>query len=449
MPTPFPIIDETTDIFDCDVYNQVIALVHERCLASGSGFFAGYSRPTATPHVIQPGDDLQTASADYYTHGPLWDYYKIADLQLMLQITIGRYLNHERYGTSLVGWDGNSEINSLAWTPGAMGEAIGNRSEGATDGLFSRRISRRINSLSDTKSYDAPFGLYLGDCEVGDIAQYFPFASYYRGIYVYQGGGVWVKAPPGSSADTLDSNQPTNSHLWCPHFNIKAGDIVDWKLIKNIVDVASKLQVLVYPLGFVRSSADFDTNETYLTKTGSSINTTCVPTSSGSQGAAISDMNAATPILNVPLYRAAPPIATSWIYYDTYYDDGHGHNVPCRRDVYGATTSNFLCGLISYKAIPRHVKIFAQAVPLVGGGILEPTVVFDDQGTGLNLSSWSLIREHNYGATVDDYVLEEYQLLDPYPVPTNWYETAAPGTAYGCKVCYPVALITPTFEYQP
>lgn len=446
MTTPFPVIDETTDIFDCAVYNQVVALVHERCL--NAGVYFNLSRPSAIPHVVQPGDDLQTVSSDI-GHVPNWDFYKIADLQTMLQITISRYLNHDKYGDSLEGWDGNTEINSLGWRPGDLGAAIGNRSDGPLDGLFSRRISRRINTLSDTKSYDAVFGLYLGNCEVGDKAQYFPFSSYYRGIYVYQGGGNWIKAPSGSSADVMDSNEPTNSHLWCPHYNLRVGDIIDWRLIKNIVDVASKLVHLCNPLGFIASTEYFNTNETYLTKTGSSQNSNCLPTRAGSQGAAISDMNAATPILNVPLYRAAPIIATTWQVYNSYYnDEDDGHEVPCRRDVYGATTSNFVCAFVSYKNTPRHVKIFAQAVR-IDGGIFDPTFVFNAQGTGLNLSSWTLIREHDYGATVDDYVLETYQLFDPYLVPTAWQESAAPGVVVGCKACYPVAIITPHFEYVP
>ncbi len=439
-------IDATTDLFDVDLWNALLAAVHERWLASGAAAPYGelvYDGPTPTltpgkPDIWTPGDTDKSdplkgiTSTQYGSTGiQTWFHKSVAEMQYLLRNSLYKFINHVKYPNPLnngyIIYEPNPAVvprtvpEDFTWNENSIGDSLDYPS-GPTESwvrVFRRKQPRRIYSLDATTNQDYAshyyFGGYTywnytawGTLEPGDKAQYYaqpPGYGFgggwstvrvpgpYRGVWVYLGDGQWEPAPSGSAADTLDSLNEFFSKDWCIPSPMMPGDYFGPWLLNDIYQICKLLKWTYHeatPYSSDNSQGYYDR------KTANALFSES--TEDAIKADALARMNGATPEKLFSGFGVG--MSTYWTGPDPF-------------DRFGASANTIRLRIgapFVYQGIPRTTETFAFASPIG---------TFNTFGAlPLANQHWAKINTTARAAGAHEYAPDITPVLVDYPQPT-------------------------------
>jgi hypothetical protein len=444
MPV-IPTFSTADDLQDLAKWNHLTKAILERAAARGSLYTPGntFGSILPTPFALADGADVSWASSiwgvGFFGAAQFWT---IRDMQTVLQTLISDYFKDGEHPS---GWTGINAITSTTnpiWTWDSMCDELGRPNDitGITvlNRLWRRKKPRVINSLSATKSYDSAFpSIPLGDCVAGDKAQYFASGTY-KGVYQYQGGGVWTPSP-GSVADVMDSQEEYLSSKWICPASFQIGDYFAPHLLEDCAAVCRRLNWSAK--GIVCYTATTSgVADKFLQKEGTSYEGTDPgDPGTGDETVALAAMIASTPIERVFGASGWPGRHTVHVFQPEF---SGGYD----RDSYWARSDHFAFGLPRiWKGIERTIEYYVQPVAAFGGTAFGST--FHAQGSGLTEGAYQLFKTKTLSASDDDYELDLEEGWAGYPEPTHWAISEWPGTFVGFQLRYMQAIVKWDFEY--
>lgn len=438
-----PTITDSTNI-TLELWNDITAIVLERALACGYGFNVSFgARPSATPLAIAAGADI--AKVQGTIPGPFvsvvgWQFWTILDWQIILQGCVTKYFRDDVYPD---GYNGQTDIGAYyesVWMWDSMSAAIGHptdTSSAYTNTLWRRRRPRRIHFLNQTKSTDEVFGITLGNCVAGDKAEYFASGVTFRGVYEYQGGGVWLPAPSGSVADIMDSNEPYLSSKWIAPAQFQVGDIFDWYLFENVVEVCKRLNWVDLPVETYvdGNQPKYRRKEGYINDDAEGI------TPGGTKEDAVAMMSAATPTLHTEGVQGWPGRWSRWYNADTSEPP---------YNVYECATTDCKIGVHTYKGMAHEIIYYGQPDEVYWDGATDPGNAdwFHPQGSSVVYGEFSVLKTKAQAAGADEFTIDYEDMWAPFVAPTYWLATN-PGGRRGFELRYLHAIVKYDFVWTP